>query len=96
MADFDEPASYETALNYLIGLSAEEYTKVTQVAAIHRQANYEAAKVLGIDDEPTTFITPPEPEVPADEPNFLDDDELTKKPSKKIEVKEWPAQLLMP
>lgn len=83
-ADFDEVANYESALSYLIGLSGDDYTKVTQVAAIHRQAYYEAAKVLGIPDEPTTFINPPEPAPEAeDEPEFID---LDSKPGKKIKV----------
>lgn len=78
-ADFEDVANYESALSYLIGLSGDDYTKITQVAAIHRQAYYEAAKVLGIPDEPTTFITPPEPELaPDDEPDFLDTPEKPK------------------
>lgn len=96
-ADYDEVANYESALNYLVGLSGDDYTKVTQVAAIHRQANYEAAKVLGVDDAPTTFIYPPEPAEPTDEPDFLDglkddlaglSDKDLKKAGKQIKVKE--------
>lgn len=89
-ADYEDVASYTSALNYLIGLSGDDYTKVTQIAAIHRQANYDSAQVLGEELEPTTFINPPEPETePLPEPNFLDDDEVVKKPkSKKIEVSE--------
>lgn len=83
-ADFYDVANYDSALNYLIGLSDEEYGKVTQVAAIHRKAYQDAAAVLGTPNEPTTFINPPEP--PAPEPNFLDDDELLKTPNGHIGV----------
>lgn len=56
----DQPANYYTALDYLIGLSGEDYTKICQVAAIHRQANFEACSVLGVDYQPTTSISEPE------------------------------------
>lgn len=85
-ADFDDVANYESALSYLVGLSDDEYIKVTQVAAIHRKAYQEAAAVLGTANEPTTFISPPEPETVADEPDFLEN--LEHKPAKKIQVKE--------
>lgn len=88
-ADFEDVANYNSALNYLIGLSDDEYKKVINVADIHRKAYQESAAVLGTPNEPTTFINPPEPEiVPDDEPNFLDDDDLKSKPGKKIKVKE--------
>lgn len=70
-ADFADAASYESALNYLVGLSDEEYKQVIQVAEIHRKAFADSAAVLGTPNEPTTFINPPEPAEPADEPNFF-------------------------
>lgn len=90
-ADYADVANYESALNYLIGLSDDEYKKVTDVATIHRKAYQEAAAVLGTANEPTTFITPPEPEeTPEDEPDFLDDliNDKPKSKGKKITVKE--------
>lgn len=89
-ADFDEVANYESALSYLVGLSDEEYQKVIKVADIHRKAYQEAAAVLGTPNEPTTFINTPEPEQPADEPNFLDDlaDDKKKSKGRHIEVKD--------
>lgn len=89
-----EVANYESALNYLIGLSDEEYAKVCKVADIHRKAYQESAGVLGAANEPTTFITPPEPpEAPKsfldDEPDFLVDDKPKPKArNKKIDVKD--------
>lgn len=88
--------NYESSLNYLIGLSDEEFDKVIKVAGFHRKAYQESAGVLGTPNEPTTFITPPaEPEAPGsfldDEPDFLADDKPTakRKPrSKQIDVKD--------
>lgn len=97
-AELAEPVvgNYESSLNYLIGLSDEEFDKVIKVAGFHRKAYQESAGVLGTPNEPTTFITPPEP---AEQPgSFLDDDEpleflddekpKAKARNKKIEVKE--------
>lgn len=85
-ADFDDVANYESALSYLIGLSDDEYKKVTEVASIHRKAYQEAAAVLGTANEPTTFINQPEPETePDNDPDFLED--LKPKVGKKIKVK---------
>lgn len=90
-----EVANYESSLNYLIGLSDEEFDKVIKVADIHRKAYQDSAGVLGTPNEPTTFITPPaEPEpqgsfLDDDEPAFIDDAELKpKKRNKKIDVKD--------
>lgn len=68
----EDPVNYDQVLEYLVGLSAEDYTAICQVAAIYRQADFEAAKVHGRKLEPTTFITPPQPTV-ADS-SFTDDD----------------------
>lgn len=90
-ADFDDVANYGSALSYLIGLSDEDYKKVTQVAEIHRKAYQDAAAVLGDPNEPTTFINAPEPELePTPEPDFLDDliNDKPKSKGKKIAVKE--------
>lgn len=89
-------ANYESSLNYLIGLSDEEFDKVIKVAGFHRKAYQESAGVLGTPNEPTTFITPPaEPEAPGsfldDEPDFLEDEKPVakgKKRSKQIDVKD--------
>lgn len=59
----DEPANYNTALEYLLGLSDKDYETITKVAAIHRQANKDAAEILGLPDDPVTFIHPPQPEL---------------------------------
>lgn len=93
-AELSEPhiGNYESSLNYLIGLSDAEFDKVIKVAGFHRKAYQESAGVLGTPNEPTTFITPPaEPEAPADELNFLteeDDKPKSKARNRKIDVKE--------
>lgn len=82
-ADFDEVANYESALNFLVGLSGEDYDKVLGVAQVYRQADYEAHKILGKPSEPTTFINPPEPTAVDDEPEFIDSPEKPKGGKKK-------------
>lgn len=95
-AELAEPivGNYESSLNYLIGLSDQEFDKVIKVAGFHRKAYQESAGVLGTPNEPTTFIVPPaEPEATAtDEPEFLTDDEPAtkkkRKSSKQIAVRD--------
>lgn len=61
--------NYSNVLEWLVGLSAQDYAKVLQVANIYREADQKAAGALGVANEPTTFIDPPEA-APADD--FLD------------------------
>lgn len=82
---------FDTVLDWLLGLSAKEYSQVLEVANIHREANQKAASVLGTPNEPTTFIDDPKDKLetmPAmvieKEPKFLTDD----KPKTKIKVKD--------
>lgn len=82
----EDPVNYDQVLEYLVGLSAEDYKIICETAAIYRQADATAAKIHGRKLEPTTFITPPEPKHDADAPNFLDD-EPVKKPHQ-IKVKD--------
>lgn len=87
-----EVANYESALNYLIGLSEEEFDKVIKVAGFHRKAYQESAGVLGTPNEPTTFINPLEQAETA-EPEFLEDNitvpaNKQSKKSKQIAVKD--------
>lgn len=72
------PANYDTALDYLIGLSPDEYHQVLQVVAIHRQANYDSAKVLGEELKPTTFIDSKKPKLSETVTPFLDFDKKGK------------------
>ena len=55
----EQPANYSTALDYLIGLSTDEYAKVVKIAEEYRQTNAVAAGILGVKNEPTTFIHEP-------------------------------------
>lgn len=73
-ADFEDVANFDSALAYLVGLGDEDYKKVCQVADIHRKAYQDSAAVLGQPNDPTTFITPPEPadDQTSDEPAYID------------------------
>lgn len=71
-------SGYDAAMEYLTGLSAEDYTKVMQVSSVYRQSQYEACKILGVEFEPSTFITQPDEEIA-----FLDIEPKVKKASKK-------------
>lgn len=89
------PVDYNTVVDYLIGLSDGDYDKVCKVANVYRNAHKDACAVLGVENEPTSFINPPEPpeepEQPGsflDEPDFLEDDLPAPKSKKKIKVKD--------
>ena len=60
------PATYETTIEYLTGLSDEEYERVQKVASIYRKADKDACEALGKKYEPTTHIEPSTEEVPRD------------------------------
>ncbi len=40
--------TYDTALEYLVGLSDKDYAKMLRIAAVHRSANKTESKILGI------------------------------------------------
>lgn len=73
--DGDE-VNYNTVLDWLVGLSDEDYSRVNSIAAIYRAANKQACEVLGVDCEPTSHITEPEPVVPEKTQDEIDDDFL--------------------
>lgn len=56
-----EPVNYNTVVDWLVGLSDEDYTKVCKVAEIYRDANVKATEALGVENQPSTSIFPPEP-----------------------------------
>lgn len=97
----DDPVNYNSVLDYLVGLSRAEYDKLQKVSVIYRNANKDAAKILGVKDEATVELQPPKP---SDEEidkalddslagDFIDDDPEPPKPTKsqasekKIEIK---------
>lgn len=57
----ENPVNYNTVLDYMVGLSNAEYNKIIKVSEIYRKANKEAAKVLGVKDEPTTQLKEDKP-----------------------------------
>ena len=59
----EDPVNYNSVLDYLVGLSDKDYSRVTRSAEIYRKANKEVAKVIGVKDEPTTSIATDKPEV---------------------------------
>lgn len=54
--DIEPAVNYNTVLDYLVGLSRYDYDKILKVSGIYRTANKEAARVLGVKDEPSTAI----------------------------------------
>lgn len=85
--DIEPPTivDYNSVIEYLTGLSPEDYTKICQVAAIYRQSEYEASKALGVENEPSTFIVQPEEEdisLP-----FLEDEPKPRKVAKRNDKK---------
>lgn len=57
----DDPVNYNSVLDYLVGLSRTDYDRINKVSAIYRNANKEAAKILGVKDEATVELQPPKP-----------------------------------
>lgn len=51
-----QKVNYEQTINYLTGLSRSDFDKIVKVAGIYRAANKEAAKIIGIKEEPTASI----------------------------------------
>jgi hypothetical protein len=52
----DDPVNYNSVLDYLVGLSRPDYEKLAKVSAIYRNANKEAARILGIEDAATVTL----------------------------------------
>lgn len=82
---------YNSVVDWLVGLSDEDYEKVNQVTVIYRAANKETCRVLGVEDKPSTFIIQPEEPATEDdgiEAAFLGDDEpeYIKTPTKKAKT----------
>jgi hypothetical protein len=50
------PVNYDSVLDYLVGLSEEDYKKICKVTGIYREANKKAATVLNVEDQPTTSL----------------------------------------
>lgn len=81
----ESPIEYEQVLEYLVGLSDQDFTTITQVAVVYRTADTECAKIMGKKSvKPTTFINPPDTkfqdelkkQMAADSNHeFLDDDD---------------------
>lgn len=94
-----EAISYQGVVDYLTGLSRQDYDKIIKVVNVYRSADKDVKKILGVKDEPTTTLQP-EPATDLLEDDdlataFLDDDDLgliptEPKPKKdrKIEVKD--------
>lgn len=57
----DDPVNYNSVLDYLVGLSKEDYAAMIKVTGIYRDANKKAADVLKVEDQPTSQLKPDEP-----------------------------------
>lgn len=83
--------NYESVMNWLVGLSAEDYAKVCKVAEIQRMAKAQSAGVLNKTNVPTSQIDDPRDRVQTLEPfiidkephSFLDDEPKKPKAKKK-------------
>ena len=62
-----DPVNYNSVLDYLVGLSPEDFKKMTKSAEIYRKANKDVANLLDIEDEATTAIVTDKPEVTDDD-----------------------------
>lgn len=62
-----DPVNYNSVLDYIVGLSPEDFKKMTKSAEIYRKANKDVAKLLDIEDEATTAIVTDKPEVTDDD-----------------------------
>lgn len=58
-----DPVNYNSVLDYLVGLSQDDFKKMTKSAEIYRKANREVAGLIGVEDEPTTSIQTSQPEL---------------------------------
>lgn len=88
--DFATGVNYNTVMEWLVGLSADDYTHVLKVADIYRKADQDVADYLKEPNEPTTFIRPPADQVtdPATAGNIADQMlDIEPKPKKKVPVK---------
>ena len=54
----ENPVNYDSVLDWLLGLSKQDYDKMLKVVTIYRDANVSAAKVLKVKDEATTQLIP--------------------------------------
>lgn len=52
----EDPVNYNSVLDYLVGLSRQDYDKLLKVSNVYREANKTAAKILGVKDDPTTQL----------------------------------------
>lgn len=93
----EETADYHSALTYLTGLSDDDFATIYNVANVYRNADKDAARALGVENTPITFIHPPEVKISTmsvtngsifnqDEPEFLEDD------SKKVKIDKKPKE----
>lgn len=84
--EFSQAINFDQVLEYLVGLSDQEYAQVCDVAQIYRRADQEASTALGNKSEPTTFINPPvAPETRDETLDFMDF--LTDDPKPKVQKK---------
>ena len=57
----EDPVNYNSVLDYLTGLSPEDYKKMVKSADIYRKANKDVANILDVEDKPTTQLIEPKP-----------------------------------
>lgn len=97
LTEQEEPVNYNSVLDYLVGLSRGDYDKILKVSGIYRQANKEAAKILGVKDEPTADLLKEKPTEEAIDDaldaaldgnlSFIDEGPVSPKPTKQQSTK---------
>lgn len=57
----EDPVNYSSVLDYLVGLSKDDYQKMIKVTGVYRDANHKAAGILDVEDQPTSTLKTDEP-----------------------------------
>lgn len=70
----DSEISYNSVLDYLVGLSDDDHDKIFKVSAIYRKANKQASEVLGVEDQAVNTIGDQATTSPATDDDVSDDE----------------------
>jgi hypothetical protein len=70
----DNEISYNSVLDYLVGLSDDDHDKIFKVSAIYRKANKQASEVLGVEDQAINTIADQATTSPASDDDVSDDE----------------------
>lgn len=57
----EDPVNYNSVLDWILGLSDKDYKTLLEVVTVYRDAGKKTAKLLKIEDKPTTELLPTVP-----------------------------------